>query len=139
MKKVLNSSIPMIIILYLCALSAIPVAAIDYPTKPITIINPMAPGGANDMLVRPFASLAEKDLGQPVIVVNKAGASGLIGLVASAQAAPDGYTLGMGTTAMTCVVEWEIANGRKPQITRHDFITIGGSHSKSDSGYCPLQ
>jgi tripartite-type tricarboxylate transporter receptor subunit TctC len=125
MEKVLNSLMAAVMMLILCALGGTSSAAMDYPTKPITVINPMAPGGANDMLVRPFAALAEKELGQPVVVVNKAGASGLIGLMASAQAAPDGYTLGMGTTAMTCVVEWEIANGRKPQITRQDFITIG--------------
>lgn len=112
-------------ILILCLSNASPVIAVDYPTRAITIINPMAPGGSHDLMVRTFAPFAEKELGQPVIVVNKPGATGMIGGVAAAQADPDGYTLGMGSTAMTLTIEWEIANGRKPPMTRQDFIPIG--------------
>ena len=102
----------------------ISVEAADYPTKPITLINPFSPGGSHDMLGRAFASVAEKYLGQPVIVVNKPGASGQIGGLAGAQAAPDGYTLTENSASMTSAFEWEIAEGRKPSYTRHDFVNI---------------
>ena len=101
------------------------VQATDYPMKPITIINPMAPGGTRDVMARAFASVAEKYLGQPVVVVNKPGASGLIGGLAGAQAQPDGYNITVNSTGETCALEWEIANGRKPPFTRHDIQPIG--------------
>ena len=99
--------------------------AADYPTRPITIINPMAPGGTRDVQARAFASIAEKYLGQPLPVVNKPGASGLIGGLAGAQATPDGYTITVNSTGETCALEWEIANGRKPSFNRDDIIPIG--------------
>ena len=98
--------------------------AAEYPTRPITLINPMPPGGTLDLQSRAFASVAEKVIGQPVVVVNKAGATGMIGGLAGAQAAPDGYTLTVGSVNLTNAIEWEIANGRKPPFTRHDFIPI---------------
>ena len=99
--------------------------AADYPTKSITLINPMPPGGALDIQARAFASVADKILGQPVIVVNKPGATGMLGGTAGAQAAPDGYTLTVGSVNIPNALEWEIANGRKPPFTRHDFVPIG--------------
>ena len=60
--------------------------AADYPSKPITLINPQAPGGTLDIQARAFASGAEKILGQPVVVVNKTGATGMVGGLAGAQA-----------------------------------------------------
>jgi len=85
----------------------------------------MPPGGTLDLQARAWAAVAEKYLGQPVVVVNKPGATGMVGGLAGAQAAPDGYTLTVGSVNITNVVEWEIANGRKPPFTRHDFIAIG--------------
>jgi tripartite-type tricarboxylate transporter receptor subunit TctC len=104
----------------------IPSAAADYPNKPITLINPNAPGGGHDAVARSFATVAEKMLGQPVVVVNKAGASTMIGMTAVAQAPPDGYTLGVDSTTTTNALAWEIANGRKPPLTRADLVPIGG-------------
>ena len=100
-------------------------AGADYPARPITVINPMPPGGTLDLQARAFASVAEKVLGQPMVVTNKPGATGMIGGLAGAQAPPDGYTLTVGSVNMTNAVEWEIANGRKPPFTRNDFVTIG--------------
>jgi tripartite-type tricarboxylate transporter receptor subunit TctC len=99
-------------------------AASDYPNRPITIINPMAAGGTLDLQARAFGTIAEKILGKPFAVVNKTGASGLIGWQAGAQAFPDGYTLAVSSVGLTTIVEWELANGRKPPVTRHDFIPI---------------
>ena len=100
-------------------------AAAEYPERPVTIINPQAPGGAHDAQGRAFAAVAEKYLGKPMVVVNKPGASTMIGTVAAAEAAPDGYTLLLASTMTTTVVEWDVVNGKKPPVTRNDFVTIG--------------
>ncbi len=69
------------------------IAFAEYPDRPIKVIIPYGAGGTTDIAVRMLASIAEKDLGQPVVVENKPGGSGTIGLAAVAKAAPDGYTL----------------------------------------------
>jgi tripartite-type tricarboxylate transporter receptor subunit TctC len=69
--------------------------AADYPTKPITLQVPYPPGASTDVGARIVAAIAEKDLGKPVIVVNKAGAGGQIGWTELAHQKPDGYYLGM--------------------------------------------
>lgn len=111
-----------LLILFLVNLSP----AAEYPTKTVTIINPNAPGGGHDVAARAFATVAEKILGQPFVVVNKAGASTMLGMTAAAQSPPDGYTLGMDSTTTTNALAWEIANGRKPPITREDLLPVGG-------------
>ncbi len=97
----------------------------DYPTRTITIINPYAPGGTLDIQARGFAMVAEKVLKQPVVVVNKAGATGMIGATEGAKAAPDGYTLTVGSTSTVLPVAWEVVNGRTPSVTIQDFVAIG--------------
>ena len=123
MKKVFYI-VSIIIISILCMVS-VSIFSADFPTRPITIINPMSPGGSRDVMARSFGSVAEKLLGQPVVVINKPGAGGMIGMHAGAQAAPDGYTLTVTSSGDTCALEWEVANGRKAPYTRHDFIAIG--------------
>lgn len=97
----------------------------DYPTKPITLISPMPPGGMHDVVGRGFAAVAEKNLGQPVVVVNKQGAGGLVGGKAIVESTPDGYTIGVDSTTVANNTLWEIANGRKPPFTRHDLDILG--------------
>jgi tripartite-type tricarboxylate transporter receptor subunit TctC len=70
-------------------------AAADFPTKPLSIIVPFGPGGTTDVLARGLGVEMSKVLGQPVVIVNKAGASGAIGAAEVANAAKDGHTLGM--------------------------------------------
>lgn len=74
-------------------------AAADYPNRPIRFIVPSAPGGSPDINARLVASELVKQLDQQVVVDNRAGASGAIGLEIIIKAAPDGYTLGYGTSA----------------------------------------
>jgi len=99
--------------------------AADFPKRPISLINPAAPGGNNDALGRIFASLAEKYLGQPMVVVNKPGAKGIIGAVAVAKAKPDGYTLLVDGTMRVSQMEYDKALGKKHPISRQDYVTIG--------------
>jgi tripartite-type tricarboxylate transporter receptor subunit TctC len=80
----------------LCLAPAAP--AQTYPTKPIRLIAPFAPGGALDLIARGVGAKLSDSLGQPVVVENKAGASGAIGSEAVAKSAPDGYTLLLGAT-----------------------------------------
>ena len=72
-------------------------ASAAYPDKPITLIVPWAPGGSTDILARAIGEQLTKSMGQPVIVENRAGASGNIGSNLVAKARPDGYTLLIGS------------------------------------------
>lgn len=64
-----------------------------FPNKPLTLICPWPVGGSSDLVLRSFAEAAGKQLGQPVLIENKPGASGTLGAVAMVSARPDGYTL----------------------------------------------
>ena len=81
-------------------LSLAPFAALaqaDFPAKPITIVVPFSAGGTTDILARVVGQYMSRDLGQPVVVDNRAGAGGNIGGQAAARSPADGYTLFMGT------------------------------------------
>jgi tripartite-type tricarboxylate transporter receptor subunit TctC len=73
--------------------------ALDYPTKPVHLIVGVAPGGANDTVARLVAQALSERLGQPVVVENRPGAGGNVGLEAVVNAPPDGYTLLFATSA----------------------------------------
>ena len=70
--------------------------AADFPTKPIRFVVPYLPGGTTDLVARTVGQKVSEKLGQPVIIDNRAGAGGNIGMDAVAKAAPDGYTIGFG-------------------------------------------
>jgi tripartite-type tricarboxylate transporter receptor subunit TctC len=74
-------------------------AAAQYPSRPITLINPFPAGGATDILARTLMEHVKGTLGQPVIVENVPGAGGSVGTGRAARAAPDGYTLSFGNWA----------------------------------------
>jgi tripartite-type tricarboxylate transporter receptor subunit TctC len=71
-----------------------------WPERPVTVIVPFAAGGGTDATARILAALLEKELGQPFNVVNRPGGSGVVGHTAIAQAAPNGYTIGIATTEL---------------------------------------
>jgi tripartite-type tricarboxylate transporter receptor subunit TctC len=81
-------------------------AAAAYPERPITFIVPWGAGGGTDGTARYFAAMMEKELGQPVNVVNRTGGSGVVGHSAIAQAPADGYTVGMITVEIT-MMHWQ--------------------------------
>jgi tripartite-type tricarboxylate transporter receptor subunit TctC len=81
------------------ALAVAPVAlrAQTWPSKPLKLVVPFPPGGNVDLSARIIAPELEKALGQPVVIENKPGAAGTVGLALVAKAAPDGYTIGMAS------------------------------------------
>jgi tripartite-type tricarboxylate transporter receptor subunit TctC len=74
-------------------LLALPALAQDYPSKPVTLIVTFAAGGGSDLIGRAFAKELSAKLGQPVVVENRTGATGVVGLDALTRVAPDGYTI----------------------------------------------
>ncbi len=84
-------------ILLLCALAPVIATAQTFPSKPIRLVVGSVPGGGNDLVGRLLALKLSESLRQPVVVDNRGGANGIIGMELVARAAPDGYTLFMGT------------------------------------------
>jgi len=103
-RKFLNAVMAMIAVAGLLAAGA--ANAQSYPSRPITLIVPWAAGGGTDATARIIGSLLEKELGQPVNVVNRAGGSGVVGHAAIASAAPDGYTIGLATVEIG-MLHWQ--------------------------------
>jgi tripartite-type tricarboxylate transporter receptor subunit TctC len=90
----------------LCALAVAGAAFAAYPDRPIQLIVPWAAGGGTDATARIIGTLLEKELGQPVTVVNRTGGSGVVGHSAIASAAPDGYTIGLITVEIG-MMHWQ--------------------------------
>ncbi len=84
-----------LLLLGICAFASAAYAQ-DYPTRPIRLIVPFAPGGGNDTVARLVGDSLGKRLGQPVVVDNRPGAGGVVGAESAAKAPPDGYTLFLG-------------------------------------------
>jgi tripartite-type tricarboxylate transporter receptor subunit TctC len=107
------------------ALAARPALGQDaYPARPVTIINPFPPGGAVDVVSRPFAAALEPLMKQPVVVETKAGAAGQVGAQFAANAKPDGYTLLAHLPSLAGFAAVDTLFGRPVKFTRADFIPI---------------
>lgn len=91
----------------------------DYPNKVVQFMIPWPPGGRTDTIVRMVAPYLEKELGVPVVVENKVGGGGLVGMAALRDAKPDGYTISSGGIAMT-----SIQYQKKTDIKLADFTWI---------------
>jgi tripartite-type tricarboxylate transporter receptor subunit TctC len=95
-----------------------------YPSRAITLINPFPPGGAADLVGRPFAAMLEPLIKQPVVIETKPGAAGQVGAQFAATAKPDGYTLLIHIVSISGFAEVDKLFGRQPKFTRADFIPI---------------
>ncbi|MFC5477034.1 Bug family tripartite tricarboxylate transporter substrate binding protein [Massilia suwonensis] len=89
-------------------------AADAYPSKVITMVVPFPPGGVADTVARPVAAAMEKHLKGSIIIENKGGAGGAIGMGQVARAAPDGYTVLMALSSISIIPEADKVIGRKP-------------------------
>ncbi|RLP26046.1 tripartite tricarboxylate transporter substrate binding protein [Mesorhizobium sp. YM1C-6-2] len=108
----------------LLALTAPAIAQDAYPSRPITLIVPFAPGGSTDAIGRIVAEGLRQALGQTVVVENRAGAGGSMGTAAIAQAEPDGYTIGIGTASTLAINPAVYRNLSFDVLT--DLVPIGG-------------
>ncbi|TEA78844.1 Bug family tripartite tricarboxylate transporter substrate binding protein [Allopusillimonas ginsengisoli] len=96
----------------------------QYPERPITMIVPFPPGGVTDTVARPIADALGKELGQSVVVENKAGAGGAIGTGEAARAKPDGYTIMLMLSSISILPEADKILGRKAAYDTTDFKPI---------------
>ena len=100
------------------------VAQEPFPSRPITVVNPYPPGGQADLSGRPFVSALEKVLKQPVVISNKAGAAGAVGMQSVAVAKADGYTLLITVPSLHTLPEVDKLFGRPQTFTRDQFVPI---------------
>ena len=98
--------------------------AAAYPNRPITMIVPFPPGGVADIVARPVAEAMSRDLGQPVVIENRAGAGGGIGMGVAAKAKADGYTVLLALSSLTVIPEADALLGRAPMYAIHDLRPI---------------
>ena len=95
-----------------------------FPTRPITLVNPFPPGGQADLTGRPLAASLERLLKQPVVITNKSGAAGAVGMQTVAVTKPDGYTILITVPAISTIPEVDRLFGRPPTFTREQFTPI---------------
>ena len=112
-----------------------------WPTRPITLVVPWGAGGGTDATARILGSLMEKELGQPINVVNRTGGNGVVGHAAIAAAPPDGYTIGLATVEIS-MLHWQGLT----QLSGASYTPIGlvnadpaGIQVRADAPYKTVQ
>jgi tripartite-type tricarboxylate transporter receptor subunit TctC len=111
-------------VLALAGLATPAQAQATWPERPITLVVPFPPGGVADTVARPVAEALARELRQPVVVENKAGAGGATGNAAVARAAPDGYTLLLSLSSISILPEADALLARKPAYTLAQLTPI---------------
>ncbi|HXK30879.1 MAG TPA: tripartite tricarboxylate transporter substrate binding protein [Candidatus Binatia bacterium] len=115
--------LPALLILFF-GLTAESSAQEKYPDRPITIVAPFPPGGVADLTARPVAAALEKVMKNPVVVVNKTGAAGAVGMSFVANSKPDGYNLLMALSSISIIPEADKLFDRKPAYTMNQLVPI---------------
>lgn len=110
-----------VVLASLLAIAGVTAHAQTYPDRPIRLVVPYAPGGSTDLIARLVADPLGRVLGKAVVVENKSGAGGMLGTAEIARAAPDGYTLGIGTVSTMVIFP---AVHPKPGYTVEQFAPI---------------
>src|SRR5438046_79581 len=95
-----------------------------YPAKPIALVVPFSPGGVADIVARPVADAMSRLLSTPVVIENKAGAGGGIGMGYVAKAKPDGYTLLLALSSISIIPEADKVTGRAPMYQLNQFVPV---------------
>jgi tripartite-type tricarboxylate transporter receptor subunit TctC len=108
-----------------------------YPDRPLTLIVPWGAGGGTDAVARMIASLMERDLGQPVNVVNRTGGSGVVGHAAIAGSPADGYTIGMITVEIAMMHHQKLTELNPTSYTPIALVNLdpAGFQVRADSAY----
>ena len=110
--------------LALCGLASLAGAQSNWPDKPITMIVPFPPGGVADTVARPVAEALGRELKQTVVVENRVGAGGALGMGAAARAPADGYTVLMSLSSISILPEADRLLERKPAYTLAQFKPV---------------
>lgn len=108
----------------LALVATVVAAQSDYPAKPVTMIVPFPPGGVADITARPLAEAMGRYLKQPVVVENKAGAGGGVGMGFVAKAKPDGYTVLLALSSVSIIPEADKILGRSPMYELAQLVPI---------------
>ena len=95
-----------------------------YPARPIALVVPFPPGGVADIVARPVADAMSRFLNTPLVIENKAGAGGGIGMGYVAKAKPDGYTLLLALSSISIIPEADKVTGRTPMYQLNQFVPI---------------
>lgn len=98
--------------------------AAGYPERPVTMVVPFPPGGVADTIARPLALAMGDKLGQPIVIENKGGAGGAIGIGQVGRAKPDGYTLLMSLSSISILPAADRLLERKPAYQLEQFVPI---------------
>jgi tripartite-type tricarboxylate transporter receptor subunit TctC len=107
-----------------CAAAPGALAQNNWPEKPITMVVPFPPGGVADTVARPVAEALSRELRQPVLVDNKAGAGGAVGIGFVARAPADGYTVLLSLSSISILPEADVILARKPAYQMSQFKPI---------------
>jgi tripartite-type tricarboxylate transporter receptor subunit TctC len=96
----------------------------DYPSKPITMVVPFPPGGVADITARPLADAMGRILKEPVVIENRSGAGGGVGMQYVARSRPDGYTVLLALSSISIIPEADKVLGRDPMFTLNQLVPI---------------
>jgi tripartite-type tricarboxylate transporter receptor subunit TctC len=114
-----------LIVSSLAMLAVLPAHSQDvYPSKPIALVVPFPPGGVADIVARPAADAMSRVLNTPIIIENKSGAGGAIGMAYVAKSKPDGYTLLLALSSISILPEADRITGRAPMFQLDQLVPI---------------